>query len=319
MKPFKVINPISLARAEIIDLPDWHTWCASMVSNQDGKYHLIFSRWPRNLGFDAWATHSQFAYATAQNPQGPFQIHGTILGPDDLGAWDSGGFHNPCLIFDDGRYYLYYTGQHGNGQWWNHRNNQRVGVAVASHPSGPWERFPEPLIHPQPDHILTGTPNVIRRLDGKFQMVYKTVTEGPRPFGGSVHHKIAVSDSPLGPFENLPLPFITNPKSHFPIDDHLEWIQNDSYYALVKDNTGEFTGEEAALILFTSHDGYHWTLASDPIVVQPQVEYTDGSIHRCKRLEMPKLFFQDNKPTYLLLSVLPEDSDHSFTIIVPLL
>ena len=317
MHPVQIDNPVSLSSAAVIDLPDWNTWGGSMVRTPDGECHLVFSRWPYELGFDAWATSSQFGYATAPSPAGPFEVHGTLLGPDDAGGWDSGGFHNPSMIAAEGRYYLYYTGQHGNGEWWNHRNNQRVGVAMADHPSGPWRRSPEPLIAPRPGHIMTATPHVFRRLDGRYQIVYKTVTEGPMPFGGSVHHVIAVGDSPTGPFEDVPEPFIRSPRTHFPIDDHVEWAQDGTYFALVKDRTGDFTGEQAAMILFTSEDGIRWEIDADPIVVKPYIERADGTVQRCDRLEMPKLHFEDGRATRLVLSVLPRGADRSFTIVVP--
>lgn len=174
MRPITVHNPVSLARAAVIDLPDWNSWGGTMVRTRDGASHLVFSRWPREKGFDAWATHSEFGYATAPSPTGPFAVHGTLLGANGGDAWDSGGFHNPSMIEADGRFYLYYTGQHGNGEWWNHRNNQRIGVAVADHPAGPWQRSAEPLITPRSGHIMTATPHVFRRLDGRYEIVYKT-------------------------------------------------------------------------------------------------------------------------------------------------
>ena len=46
--------------------------------------------------------------------------------------------HNPTVIRARGKYYLYYMGNTGDGSFWSHRNNQRIGVAVADKPEGPW-------------------------------------------------------------------------------------------------------------------------------------------------------------------------------------
>ncbi|WJH33547.1 glycoside hydrolase family protein [Paenibacillus sp. CC-CFT747] len=318
MSIVSVPEGLRLAYRAKFELPDWNVWGSTMLRTEEGTCHLIFSRWLRSLGHQAWATHSELAYATSSLPEGPYEVQGTALTQDGEGRWDSGGFHNESLIEADGIYYLYYIGQHGNGEWWNHRNNQRVGVAVADHPSGPWKRFDKPLLEPRPGHLTTGTPHVFKRPDGKYQMVYKTVTEGPMPFGGSVRHVIALADHPLGPFVDHPEPFIRTPKTNFPIDDHVEWVQDGRYYAIVKDNKGEFTGMHSAMILFESEDGIHWELSRDPLVMKPQITWEDGVVQPFERLEMPKLYFENGKPAILYLAGLPIGSEHSFMVAVPL-
>ena len=55
-------------------------------------------------------------------------------------------------------------------KWWVNRNNQRIGVAVADDPNGPWKRFDKPLIDAKPERRTAG-----------IQMVYKHVTGDPFP------------------------------------------------------------------------------------------------------------------------------------------
>ncbi len=46
--------------------------------------------------------------------------------------WDADVTHNPNVLFHDGKYYLFYMGQFGDGKNYPmHRNHQRIGVAVA--------------------------------------------------------------------------------------------------------------------------------------------------------------------------------------------
>jgi hypothetical protein len=33
------------------------------------------------------------------------------------------------------------------------RSNKRVGVAIADHPAGPWQRLDHPLLLPRPGHF----------------------------------------------------------------------------------------------------------------------------------------------------------------------
>jgi hypothetical protein len=82
-----------------------------------------------------------------------------------------------------------------SGLNWSHRNNQRIGVAVADSPAGPWKRFDKPLIDTTPgfhDAQCLANPTVTERPDGGYLMVYKAVAEKkPQPFGGPVVHIVA--------------------------------------------------------------------------------------------------------------------------------
>jgi hypothetical protein len=46
--------------AKFID-DDFYIWGGSMVRDAEGKCHLLYARWPRELGHNAWVTHSEVA------------------------------------------------------------------------------------------------------------------------------------------------------------------------------------------------------------------------------------------------------------------
>ena len=136
--------------------PGYDVWCGTMVRGDDQKYHLFYSRWPRNLTHKAWVTHSEVAHAIADHPLGPYTPVGGILPARGREFWDGLCTHNPAVIRAGGKYYLYYMGTTGDGIVqqplnWTHRNNQRIGVAVADKPEGPWKRFDKPLIDVSPE------------------------------------------------------------------------------------------------------------------------------------------------------------------------
>ncbi|MDN5200317.1 glycoside hydrolase family protein [Fulvivirgaceae bacterium BMA10] len=58
-------------------------WGASVVKGHDKKYHMFYSRWPKEVGFSAWVTDSEIAYAVADKPEeptGPFRkLEGLIF------------------------------------------------------------------------------------------------------------------------------------------------------------------------------------------------------------------------------------------------
>jgi beta-xylosidase len=194
-----------------------------MVRTDDGHCHLLYSRWPRALGFDAWATHAEIAWATAKKPEGPYKFQRTVLESRGGRFWDGHSVYNTCIIPHDGKFYLYYTGNRGTGNWskdrapstkeeawWTQRNNQRIGVCVARHPGGPWTRFDKPLIDVCPDYGsgIVATPCVTAMPDGRFLMVYKTLAPGPGRVGGGVFHYPATASNPLGPFVRYPKPVV---------------------------------------------------------------------------------------------------------------
>lgn len=318
--------------AKFID-PDYYIWCGTMVRGDDGKYHLFYSRWPRRLGHYAWVTHSEIAHAIGDTPTGPFKHVNVALPARGKQFWDGLCTHNPTILRAGGKYYLYYMGNTGDGQEmrtlnWNHRNNQRIGVAVADNPNGPWQRSDSPLLDVSadpnaPDSLVVTNPSVARRPDGGYLMVYKAVgRQRPLPFGGPVVHLTATSDSPTGPFTKQLKPIFTAPGIDFPAEDPFVWYHRDArrYYAIVKDNDGHFTHAGKSLALWESSDGFAWKLAPHPLVSTTEVTWASGQKQKLNSLERPQLFFDaSGQPAALLCAV--DESDqrtHSFNLRIPL-
>jgi hypothetical protein len=338
---FTLLLPARIPRTAAYHEEDWCLWDPAMVRTPDGTCHLLYSRWQRALGFDAWATHAEIAWATASRPEGPYRFRGTVFHGAGGGAWDAHSVYNTCLLAHGGRYYLYYTGNHGPASWrpdravstreedwWAQRNSQRVGVAVADHPSGPWKRLDKPLIDtgPQTGWGIIATPNVCTRPGGGFLMVYKTLAPGTGRIGGGVFHYPATADSPLGPFRRHPVPVVdkrklvsAGPVPTFHIDDHVEWWQGDRYYAIVKDhNPPHLTAYGKALLLLESADGLAWKLSKHSLVSKFALAWDDGGSDAFERLEMPKLYCEGGRPKTLFLAALPKGATRSWLLAVQL-
>jgi len=335
---FRELLPRRVSKKAIFRQKDYMVWCSSVIRTPDGVCHMYFSRWPLALGHRSWVSHSEIAYATAARPEGPFTFHSVALPARGAGNWDGHMTHNPCVIAHQGKFYLYYTGSHGLDTWrpdkavsetdlWVHRSHQRIGVAVADHPAGPWTRFDKPLLDtPEYGQGIIGVPCVTARPDGSFLLVYKTLAPGEGKFGGGVFHYPAVAATPLGPFVRHPRPMVDKTKifhRHFDfhIDDHVEWYQGDRYYAIVKDHDAPYLTEYGkCLYLMESPDGLDWHTAAHPLVTQFALDWDDGTHQQFERLEMPKLFLEKGRPRVLYLAALPagEAAEHSFNIAVPL-
>lgn len=321
----------------VLSHPDWFIWGGGIVRTADGICHLFVARWPKKEGFNAWVTHSEIVRATAPDPLGPYTMQEPIFGRRP-GFWDADNLHNPLIQEFGGKYYLYYSGNYGprdgtKAGWWIHRNNQRAGVAVANHPAGPWQRFDKPLIEPTPggtDHLLTNSPTVAHRRDGKYVLIYKGVSDGPKPFGGKVRMHVALGDSPTGPFVKQPGTVFGHETLQFPTDDNYIWAQDGRLYAIVKDYRGVYTQqarpnspEKESLVLFTSDEGLDWRLAAHPFVSDFHIRWADGRVSdRLHRLDQPQVWLENGKPSVLFLAVKAkddkDDSDLSYNVQISL-
>ncbi len=323
-----MLQPVPLT-AKFSD-PDYYIWCGTLAKGDDGRYHLFYSRWSRNLGHNAWVTHSEVAHAVGDSPLGPFKHQDVALPARGQAFWDGLCTHNPTVHRFGGKYYLYYTGNTGDGVAlktlnWSHRNNQRIGVAVADRPEGPWTRADKPLIDVSADPVaadalMMSNPSVTQRPDGGYLMVYKAVArKSALPFGGPVVHLVATSDSPTGPFTKRPTPIFTRAGEHFAAEDPFIWYGGDRYLAIVKDNGGIFTGKGKSTALFESADGFDWKLSAHPLVATTEIAWADGRKQKLNSLERPQLYFENGRPVVLLFAC--DESarrDHSFNIQVPL-
>lgn len=336
----KTIQPIPMS-GKFKD-PGYYVWCGTMTQGDDGKYYLFYSRWPQKEGFKGWVTHSEIALAVSDKFTGPFKPMKVILGPRTKGFWDSDVTHNPNIQKFDGKYYLYYMGNYGNGEWWDHRNHQRIGVAVATSPLGPWQRFNKPVIDVSADkwdHLMTSNPTVCKGENGQYLLMYKGVGNGEMPFGGKVLHGVAFSNSPIGPFVKSPNPIFQKEGVKFPAEDPFALYQDNKYWAIVKDMHSVFIESpkdpvlnkinthpdslsksfenKASLVLFESSNGTDWKLAKNPLVSKSVLHWEDGSVQQVQLLDRPQLYIEKGKPKVLLCAVKVSENE-TFNVAIPL-
>lgn len=321
-----MIQPVP-ATAKFSD-PDYYIWCGAMVRGDDGKCHLLYSRWPRHLGHNAWVTHSEVAHAVGDTPLGPFAHKDVALPERGKDFWDGHCTHNPTVVRFGQKFYLYYMGNRGDreatkGLNWVHRNNQRIGVAVADSPSGPWQRFDKPLVEPTPgfyDALCCNNPSVAARPGGGYLMVYKAVGDkGKPPFGGPVLHCVATSDRPTGPFKKHPKPIFVKEGVQFAAEDPFIWSDDHRCWAIVKDNAGFFTGAGKSTALWQSDNGFDWRLSKHPLVATTEIVWEGGRKQKQNSLERPQLFFENGRPAVLLFATdADKKREHSFNVRIPL-
>jgi len=337
----EMMQPVPVS-AKLTD-DGYMVWGTSMVkSHIDGKYHVFYSRWPIETGFKSWVTHSEIAHGVSETPFGPFTFVDIPLPERGTDFWDGSCTHNPTIKYFEGKYYLYYMGNTGDKRIpegrsnggevpteeplnWLHRNNQRIGVAVADNPNGPWTRKDIPLINASsdnsaPDALLVSNPTVTNKIGGGYLMVYKCVGKKlPLPFGGPVGILTATSDKPDGPFTKQLKPIFTtkDENNHFPAEDPFIWTGKDRYYAIVKDMNGAFTDVSRSCALFVSKNGMDWEPAQNPFVTKLEILWEAGERQQVKHLERPQLLLHNDEPAVLLFAA-TNDYEDVFNIQIPL-
>lgn len=322
-----------VAEYSIFENDSLFTWGSSPIKGKDGKYHIFYSRWHKKYTFNAWVTHSEVAHAVADKPLGPYRFSDVALPARGPRFWDGHYTHNPTIHLFDGKYYLYYAGNFGdgvnvqNGLNMTHRNNQRIGVAVSESPYGPWTRSDKPLIDVSPDPdahdaLMMANPSVTRMHDGRYLMVYKAVAKRkPMPFGGPVVHLCAVASRPDGPFVKMNKPIFTVEGSFFPAEDPYIWYQDNCYYAIAKDMNGEFTKKGRSLVLFYSVNGLDWKPAKNALVSTLEFTMKNGKKVKLSHMERPQLLIEKGVPRALFLACDSlEDGivKHTFNVHIPL-
>ena len=294
--------------------PDHWVWCGSVIRDDRRRYHMFASMWSRRVPFNPnWLTNSIVVRAESATPEGPYQYIEPVLSPRDARQWDGRMTHNPTIhrCPRTGRYLLFYTGSTYRGpeptagppteeQRLEARANQRIGLAIADRPAGPWQRCDRPILEPRPGHwdaLLTTNPAPCLLPDGSLLLAYKS-TAAPR---APLQYGMARADRYDAPYTRLQdEPLLAKATlSSVSYEDAYLWRSPCDFEMLFNDMTGHFTGEDHAGAHALSEDGLHWRLAAAPKAYSRTVRWADGSVTTQGSFERPQLLIQDGKPTHL--------------------
>lgn len=301
--------------------PGFFVWCGAPVKGDDGRYHLFYSRWPLAAKFKpGWALVSEIAYAVAESPFGPYRHVNVALPARGINPatgkkfWDADCTHNPNILrHPDGKYYLIHMGNYGDGKDYpTHRNHQRIGVAVADRPEGPWTRFDRPIIDVSSDpaafdSLVVTNPAATLRPDGSVLLLYKAVTQAPgKVMGGQVRYGAAIARHPAGPYTKVAGRIFESDQpdasKHWMLaEDPYIWFSKkygNRFYAVARDVVGQFTGDTGSIALFQSADGLNWQPAPNPKVLPSAYLLADGTKSVAK-LERPVVLLANDEPLAL--------------------
>jgi hypothetical protein len=287
-------------------------WGGSVIRDDAGTYHMFASYIPEEI--NRWIFDSKVVRATADSPVGPFELEETAL-PGRPGEWDE-VTHNPTIHREpDGTYLLYYTGtQFGDRDRIEARDNQRIGLATAESPSGPWTRH-GPVVHPGEndwDSTYTTNPAPCVEPDGSITMVYKSLNSNYDEF--HLSHGVVRADTFDSRYERVTADPILD-------DIHLEdpyiWREDGRYHMLIKDFDGEVADQPNDGIYAHSEGGIEWTMESGS-AYRLDFILADGTSPPVQRRERPQVLLQDGKPSHLYTAVEYDDDRPSNNVVAPI-
>ena len=321
------ISLLPVPKTAVLSNENYNIWGSTMVRTDDGVCHLYYARWSKDTSFKGWLKYSEIAYATAKFPTGPFKFERVLLKGYGKGFWNEEAAHNPHIKKFGSKYYLYFIShtkkERGLGVWLNDIFGQRIGVAVADHPSGPWKVLPEPLIKYQegkPAYGYMVNPSVCERPDGTYLMMFKArKKDSEKSNKFDPIHCLATAPTPIGPFTIADQTLLTE---HTAEDPYI-WYQKDRFYSLVKDMYAKYTGFKS-LALFESKDGLNWEPSKNILVSKTEINWEDGSSWKLKNLERPQLWFdEEGNPAVLfcaarLSDIENKDLKNTFNVHIPI-
>jgi hypothetical protein len=311
--------------AHIIADEEYFVWGLTAMRWSDGKIHAYYSRWPKRIGFRGWQTHSEIVHAVADSPAGPFQTTGVVLSSRNPEGWDSINAHNPSVCVADGRIYLFYVGNRigdyykakpgqplPSDEWlFRHRRelhlSQRITVAVAEQPEGPFVRSPEPVLKPTGRFKdVAVNPAVVQHGD-KFLMIAK---------GDDVRHEkpfriqcAAIADRPDGLYRQVAQPAFDD----FQTEDACIWhdrrlqVYRCVVHELFKDR----------LVELRSRDGRTWERGDPFTFTYKRFPLADGTEWKPDRAERPFVLADaDGRPEWLYVAV--KKGNASANLAIPL-
>ena len=294
-----------------LQLDGYWVWCGSVIKGDDGKYHMFASRWPNSTPFSPyWLTNSEIVHAVSATPEGPYQFSDVALPPRGAGFWDGQMTHNPAVRKYGDTYLLYYTGTTYKGARPSATNpvgetdalkleahqGERIGLATAKSPYGPWKRLDKPILDVVPNsweqYLVSNAAPVVMK-DGRVMLYYKGVEKLRVNAIG-----LAIAACPTCEYKrpsNQPL------NMGIGAEDPFIWQEGGKFKALMLDTDRRYSPDKE-IFYAVSDDGLRWHVPRKSIAVSRQVLWADGTSKKMNSTERPHVLIENGKPTHVFFA-----------------
>jgi len=305
---------------------NYWTWCGSVIKGEDGKYHMFASRWSKKLSFELyWLTNSEIVHAVSDKPEGPYSFSDVVLPPRGEQFWDGKMTHNPAIRKYGDTYLLYYTGTTYKGDMpdENHlitvdspkkldaHQHERIGLATAKSPYGPWTRSDKPILDVVPnswEQYLVANPSPFVFEDGRVMLYYKGVEKLKTHAIG-----VAFANNWAGPYKRMSdKPF----EMGMGAEDPTVWYEDGKFHAMMLDHNHKFSEKE--IYYAQSKDGLAWEVESNPVAITKNIRLKDGTINKHGAMERPSVLIENGIATHAFFATKNKENTHSWNMCVPL-
>lgn len=273
----------------------YHVWCGSAIQDEDGRYYLFASRWPRETKFpQGYMNHSEIVMAATDDLSRPFEYVKTIISQRDRRYWDGQMAHNPQILKIGGEYVLFYIGCcDGTAE------TRAIGYARAKELTGEWIRSDEPLALPK----NANNPAVCPAPDGSLMMIFRD---------GSLHVSAARAERLGQPFEVLKYDLFPETA----LEDFFLFRRDGQWEMLLEDNRGGLTGQVRFGAHLVSEDCLNWRLCDPAVAYDHTLRYADGTVLQAERRERPQLLLNEAGEAVALFTGVLID-DHTWNFVQP--
>ena len=299
-------------------LDDYHVWGSQVVFERSTNlYRMAASIYPITLSFyQSWLFSAQIVIASAASPLGPFALDSIVLPYAAESHWDR-SVMNPKLLRAPGensRWLLFYVGSTyvgltpnatvpiPTGQAQSAQASQRIGVASAPSPLGPFTRLPQPILEPRPgqwDDRMVSNPAIVAFGYGQntsLLMVYKASSPSDaNETQTRVCFGVASASAWNMPFLRLRNdPILPCPDNSFYAEDPTLWRGIDGIFHLVfKDFDGHYTHDGYSGAHATSIDGVNWDVTSPALAYTTTHTWSDGKVRTQKSQERAQILLNE--------------------------
>jgi len=324
-------------------MKDYWVWGGCPIKGEDGKYHLFVSRWKKDMPFFiGYIFQSEVVRADADRPEGPYEFAEVVLPPRGAEFWDGKMTHNPTIRKVGDTFLLFYIGATYDFEKpevslqihdqeippdikklrQKAYNTIRIGMAVSNSVHGPWERSDEPVLDIRPDKwdsTVVTNPAPFVHPDGSISLVYRSNTPQGLRLGlaKADHYRKSfhrITDNPIFRFSDKKF-----------CEDPFIWHNGDFFEVIMKDLTGNITGEWHAGVHGYSKDGIHWEIAPQPKAYSRTVVWDNGDTTVQGSFERPQLMVNENgEPTHLFAATADgpggfRNAKNTWNMVIPLL
>jgi lysophospholipase L1-like esterase len=292
-------------------LDGYWVWCGSVIKGDDGKYHMFASRWPNSTPFSPyWLTNSEIVHAVSVTPEGPYKFNDVALPPRGAEFWDGQMTHNPAIRKYGDTYLLYYTGTTYKGERPSATNpvgetdalkleahrGERIGLATAKSPYGPWKRLDKPILDTVPNsweqYLVSNAAPVVLK-DGRVMLYYKGVEKLRVNAIG-----LAIASCPTCEYKRA-----SDQSLNMGIgaEDPFIWQEDGKFKALMLDTDRRYSPDKE-IFYAISDDGRRWHVPRKAIVVSRQVTWADDTRKKMNSTERPHVLIENGKPTHVFFA-----------------